>query len=512
MKRPNILLIVSDQERQRDWLPAGYPLPNRQRLIDGGLEFTNHYTHSSPCSPSRATLFTGQYMAEHGVTENSTGPNNPVLAYDTPTLGHMLRKQGYTTAFKGKWHLENTSTPNMDAYGFGDWEGDDRSWWGLAGTGTEFDGPIAGQAADWIQSHAEDDDPWFLSVGLVNPHDIMWFPIDQDWFWQREPEYTERARKRLNFRDWGRKDNLPAFPHELERWFTELPENFHDDLHTKPEVHRRWMTQMVKLGSPGVMERDDTDIWLRQMDYYAQLHQLNDQHVGTILAAMDATNQWEDTIVIFTSDHGDQCGSHQLRSKGPWNYQETMRIPLYVVAPGVTTPGTQTNAMSCHLDVARTIAEFGGVDAADAPTLRGESLSPVFADQSAQIRDHVLFAQEWPWYSGVEHTRYASSGVFDGRYKYCRYYGVGGGNDAAGNKLTGDSMQFGRDASFDDHDHEFYDLHEDPHEMVNLAMDRSRREEVRRRFADLRALEDATYGADWINKAMAPSVATSNTL
>ena len=77
MNAPNILLIVSDQERQRDWLPDGFELPNRQRLIDGGLEFTNYYTHTSPCSPSRATLFTGQYMAEHGVTENSTGPQQP---------------------------------------------------------------------------------------------------------------------------------------------------------------------------------------------------------------------------------------------------------------------------------------------------------------------------------------------------------------------------------------------------------------------------------------------------
>ena len=71
MSRPNILFIVSDQERQRDWLPEGVNLPARQRLIDNGLEFTNHYTHTSPCSPARATLFTGQYLAEHGVSENS---------------------------------------------------------------------------------------------------------------------------------------------------------------------------------------------------------------------------------------------------------------------------------------------------------------------------------------------------------------------------------------------------------------------------------------------------------
>lgn len=493
MNAPNILLIVSDQERQRDWLPDGFELPNRQRLIDGGLEFTNYYTHTSPCSPSRATLFTGQYMAEHGVTENSTGPNNTNLSYDAVTLGKLLREQGYYTGFKGKWHLENVAEPNMEAYGYSDWEGNDKAWWGLAGTGTEYDEPIARQSADWIRDHAADDQPWFLSVGLVNPHDIMWFPVDQPWYWERDPEYTAKVRERVGGRDWGRKDNLPAFPHEVERWFTELPPNFDDDLYTKPEVHRRWMTQMLRNGMPGVMEREDTDIWLRQLDYYAKLHQLNDESVGKILGAMDETDQWDDTIVIFTSDHGDQCGSHRLRSKGPWNYQETMRIPLYINAPGITDSGTATDALSCHIDLARTIAEFGGVDVGDTPTLVGESLSPLFDDQSAKIRDNVLFSQEWPWYSGVEHVRYASSGIFDGRYKYCRYYGVGGGADAAGNRLSGDGMLFGRDAAFDDHDHELYDLQEDPHEMVNLAMDRAHRVDLRNRFAELRAHEHEVY-------------------
>jgi arylsulfatase A-like enzyme len=170
-----------------------------------------------------------------------------------------------------------------------------------------------------------------------------------------------------------------------------------------------------------------------------------------------------------------------------------MRIPLYVNAPGVTTPGSKTDSLACHVDLARTIAELGGVDVGDTPTLRGESLAPLFDDRSAKIRDYVLFAQEWPWYSGVEHTRYASSGIFDGRHKYCRYYGIGGGSDAAGNKLTGDSMLFGRDAGFDDHDHELYDLHEDPHEMINLAMDRGHRSELQSRFAELRAIEHETY-------------------
>ncbi len=164
MNRPNVLLLLADQERQRDWLPNGLELPNRQRLIDEGLEFTRYYTHTSPCSPSRGTLFTGGYMPVHGVNENCIEPANGELGTDADTLGKVFREQGYYTAYKVKWHLTFEAYPDMDAYGFSDWEGNDKSFWGQAGSGTEFDGLIATSAADWIRDSAPSDQPWFLAA------------------------------------------------------------------------------------------------------------------------------------------------------------------------------------------------------------------------------------------------------------------------------------------------------------------------------------------------------------
>ncbi|MEM9034487.1 MAG: sulfatase-like hydrolase/transferase [Actinomycetota bacterium] len=489
----NVLLVVSDQERQRDWLPADVPLPHRERLLAAGLEFTRHHTHTSPCSPSRASLFTGQYMAQHGVTENAVGPGNTELPTTATTLGNLLREQGYTTAFKGKVHLQATESPDMEAFGFGDWVGNDKSYWGLPGSGVEYDEPIALDAGDWIRAHADDGDPWFLAVGLVNPHDIMWFPVDQPWWHEANPTTGATVRAVLNAMPWGREENLPLYPFEIPERFTELPANFDDDLHTKPEVQRRWVYEMDRRQmAGGRLAADDSSAWLRQLDYYAHLHELSDQSLGHILAALDDADAWDDTVVIFTADHGDQCGSHKLRSKGPWNYDETMRIPLYVVAPGMTPPGSRCDALTSHVDLAATVAELGGVDLADSPTLVGTSLAPLFSDPGGSIQDHVLFAQDWPWYPGVEQTRYASSGIFDGRFKYCRYYGIGGGADVAGNRFDGPKA-FDLDADFDDFDHELYDLQEDPHELVNLALDRARRDELRRRFAELNALERVAY-------------------
>ena len=492
MNEPNILLIVSDQERQRDWIPDEFALPARQRLMDQGLEFTRYYTHTSPCSPARGTLFTGQYLPVHGVNENCIMPANGKLSTDAQTLGKLFRNKGYYTGYKGKWHLAPDAFPDMDAYGFSDWEGNDKAFWGQAGSGVEFDEPIARSAADWIHDRSNETQPWFLSVGLVNPHDVMWFPMDQPWYQQENAAQVKALKDRYATYDWGREDPLPAFNLPYEEWFTELPMNFHDDLHTKPDVHRRFMNEMSR--SNGYLDPKDHGKWIRLLDYYLKLHQMSDQSLSLILNALDDTKSWDNTIVIFTADHGDQCGSHGLRSKGPWNYEETMRIPLYVVAPGITKSGTVSDAMMSPVDLAATICELGGISKEEA-NLPGQSMLPIWSNPDETGREYVLFAQDWAWYDGLINTRYASRGIFDGRFKYSRYYGVGGSSTTRGTPIAHEKI-FGPDSHFDDQEHELYDLFEDPGELVNLAMDRTRRDSVKewhRRLLEAESKEFASF-------------------
>lgn len=490
--QPNILLVVSDQERSRSWLPPSVRLPWRERLRSEGLEFTNYYTHSSPCSPSRASLFTGQYLPQHSVVDNVIMPEHVELDPAIPTVGSILRDAGYRSSYIGKWHLSQATSPDMTAYGFADWEGNDRHFMGWAGTGVHFDPIIASNAAEWLRANATTSpQPWFLTVALVNPHDVMWFPIDQPWYQSVRPDDVRRARKVLEWAKWKEDDVLPLFADHYDEVCDELPPNFDDDLLDKPGTQRQWRWDQQH-GLWGYLDHDDRRSWLRHLDYYVKLHEMADVSLGTVLGALEETGAYDDTVIIFTSDHGDMCGSHGLRSKGPFVYEEIMHVPLHVRAPDVTQAGVQTTALGTHVDLASTIVSLAGVDPSSHPSLRGVDLSPVLADPTRSVRDHVLFAHDTAHTDHINQTRYAIRGFFDGTTKYARYYGVGGGKPGTGlwGKDPGRKL-YDVDAAFEDQEHEWYDLVGDPHEMTNLAHDHGRRADLRANFDRLLEYEAA---------------------
>ncbi len=494
--KPNILLVVSDQERHRGWLPPAVHLPWRDRLRSEGLELTQHYTHSSPCSPSRASLFTGQYLSQHGVVDNVIMPEHKELDPAVPTIGSVLRGAGYRSSYIGKWHLSQSATPDMTAYGFADWEGNDRHFMGWAGTGVHFDPIIASNAASWLRANAANAaEPWFLTVALVNPHDVMWFPIDQPGYDERHPDEVRRARKVLEWAKWKDDDVLPIFDTGYDEVCDTLPPNFGDDLLDKPAAQRQWRWDQQH-GLWGYIDPSDTASWLRHLDYYVKLQQMADESLGTVLGALEESGTYDDTIIIFTSDHGDMCGSHGLRSKGPFVYEEIMHVPCYMRVPGVTRPGSRSDALATHVDLASTICALGGVDPASQPSLKGVDLSPVLGDPDASVRDHVLFAHDTAHTDEINHTRYAIRGFFDGKTKYARYYGVGGGKPGTGlwGKDPGHKL-FDVDADFADQEHEWYDLHEDPHELVNLAHDGGRRADLHANYERLLEYERAEFSS-----------------
>ncbi len=491
MAKPNILMIVSDEERRNDWLHGKIELPAHQRLRDDGLTFNRYYTHASPCSPSRASLYTGSYIAEHQVVNNVSFPAHTALDPTIPTIASLLAGEGYRSSYLGKWHLSHAEVPPMTDYGYHDFRGNDMHYTGSAWSGRYFDPIIAGDAVDWLREHGSGHEPWHLTVALVNPHDIMWFPIDHPTYQDAHPD----QKKIFEFMKQLRLEGVPVVepPEDYDQLFDALPENFHDDLHTKPEIQRAWRQVRNTEHMVGSMDLIDERAWLRQLDYYAYLHGELDRNLQRILDVLDELGLYDDTVIAYTSDHGDACGSHGLRAKLPCVYEEVMGVPLIVKARGLTKPGTTTNALATHVDLATTLCSLGGVDPDTAPTLSGVDLTPALADPSATPRDHVFFAQDAAQSELLANTRYALRGFFDGTTKYARYYGIGGGIDRRGNPDPKPKL-YDTDAAFEDHDHEWYNLDEDPHELVNLANDRGQRAQLRANFARLLEIEKAELG------------------
>ena len=497
-KQPNIVMIVSDEERRNGWLDGKVDLPAHARLRSDGVSFNHYYTHTSPCSPSRASLYSGRYLPQHGVVDNVSFPAHTALDPSIPTIGSLLTDAGYYSAYLGKWHLSHAEIPDLALHGYNDFRGNDMHYTGSAWSGRYFDPIIANDAVEWLHTHADQQQPWILTIALVNPHDIMWFPIDHPSYQERHPsdaavfEYMRKLRL----------DGVPveAMPEDYPELFDSLPANFDDDLHTKPEIQRAWRHVRNNEHFVGNLELSNERAWLRQLDYYAWLHTKLDANVQRVIDCLDELGIYDDTAIVYTSDHGDACGSHGLRAKLPCVYEEVMGVPLIVKVPGLTRAGSTTDALGTHVDLAATICSIGGVDLDTATTadgvpvgetLSGVNLAPALADAAATgPRDHVLFAQDSAQSEMLRNTRYAVRGFFDGTTKYARYYGIGGGIQRDGTPAP-DSKTFDIDAAFEDHDHEWYDLATDPHELVNLANDRSRRAELRQNFERLLAYESA---------------------
>ena len=321
-------------------------------------------------------MMTGRYLPGHEVYDNTVFKWHKSLDPAIPTVGSALRDGGYRSSYIGKWHLTGGPTPPMDLYGYADWDGNDQHFMGWAGTGVHFDPVIADSAARWLDVNGGQADPWFLTVALVNPHDVMWFPMDQPGYQADHPEELEATEALLAAAQWKDGEAVPAFTEDYDDVVDHLPENFEDDLLTKPACHRQWRWDQQHWLA-GTIDPTDRESWRRQLDYYVRLHQLADESLGKVLAALERSGAWDDTVVIFTSDHGDMCGSHGLRSKGPFVYDEIMQVPCYVkpAAGAPVAAGSRSESLSSHVDLARTICSFAGVDAD--PGFQGVDLNPL---------------------------------------------------------------------------------------------------------------------------------------
>ncbi|MGA2470865.1 MAG: sulfatase-like hydrolase/transferase [Solirubrobacteraceae bacterium] len=312
--QPNILVIVVDQMRLPRWFgAAGYVTqlpPNLARLRQAGVSFARHYTASNDCSPARSALLTGLHTHQTGCLITGASTLQPAFG----TWGSMLREQGYATYWYGKWHLtrgdhhwtKHDGARALERYGFAG--GTYPSPNGAPGQGWAADGHIAGQFADWFAA-AGGDGPWCTTVSFVNPHDISW--------WYRWSELTPPESSAPSV--------IPRLPPNFE-----TPSQLH--ARHKPLVQRSLQeTSDLSFGDVPYGGRELLPSWLPFLDLYVKLQLAVDAHIGRVLDTLVSRPEVAaNTVVVFTSDHGEYGASHGLRGKGAGCYEEGINVPLIV--------------------------------------------------------------------------------------------------------------------------------------------------------------------------------------
>jgi arylsulfatase A-like enzyme len=526
-RKLNILLIVTDQERHGSLLPKGLRLPNRDRLYARATRFSNMNSISGLCSIARGNIYTGQHYQQNGVYENVPVPFAHDLYPDIATLGTMMQDAGYETAYFGKWHLTNLPRTDLgpngmralfQSYGFdvsnqsGEVEGPQQ--------GYAKDAYTATAAASYIRSRKGVERPWFASVNLLNPHDISFFLATR----RQYETYVN-----LPFADF---QLLPEPPDPLyqEDLGLALPPNFGSagDI-AKPAAHHLY--RIANDAGFGGIPEDDLDAWRRYENYYLNCLRDVDRQVGVVLDAMDASGGWSDTVVVFTSDHGEMSGAHGLRGKGNVIYRENASVPFAIIHPDSKTD-SDTPALASHIDIAPTLIEFAGVSSAvrteQAPWLKGHDLtmamgrgaertlsaagrggvlyqwdsrifgSPDAAQKAAEAFKHQGLVRAWKLFSGPVldglRNRHGMRGAFDGRWKFARYFRPN---------------QHNKPGNLDDlrklNDLELYDTLADPTELVNIAGRQEAEAELLRMSTLTNRLMDDEIGPDDVPELPGPS-------
>jgi len=503
---PNVLLILTDEERYALPHPDGFVLPARERLQERGVTFDRYYVASAQCSSSRSVIYTGQHMPLTEIYDNDAMPYIRPLDPALGTLGTMMRQAGYYCSYQGKWHLSRAykdpadprpTTDALEPYGFSefnDWGDLDGGAW----AGLKLDPVIAGQAVKWLRNRAPvvaAEQPWFLAVNFVNPHDVMSYDYGGRRVTAPPPNLAEAMVVRP-----------PAdIPLYRKVWDVDLPASVADDLSGAAPAVREYAAAMETMFGPV----PDEAAWRLGLSFYLNCTRDVDRGIEVVLDALVASGQADRTVVVFSSDHGEMAGSHGLRQKGNLVYDENFHVPLVVSHPDLPGGG-RTDALGSAVDLAPTLLDIAGVDEAGRaerfPALRGRSLLPALSGRP--VRDAVLSAVEivtpldngyWRSLGADDGPQRVQEGTLrpdwskrgflrgytDRRYTFGRYFSP---------------LEPNRPRTVErllaDNDVVLYDRESDPAEQTNLALDPAQRDLVADLSARLEALIDEEIGPD----------------
>jgi choline-sulfatase len=482
--RRNIIFFTTDQQQEPMWFPEGWEeenLPGLTRLRNKGVSFTRAYTNTAMCTPSRTTLFTGLYPAQHGnldtLSEGMTqSEEEHQLDPSLPNIATVLQAEGYDVVWKGKWHLSkgtehpdgSYSSDDISRYGMKGWNspdaGGDAKLGNYGGGRTNHDGRFldgttwqAPQGSpsdpDYIFTQADGPvnaeferesvmaflrhkianpggNPFCLIICMINPHDVLGCP--------GIPVASGGNGTYVEGGYFGRPDGSSPWSEPTGSRSISLPPTVNESLlqNHKPITQASFLASSAALGPVTTPQ-----LKLKYVNFYGNLMKLGDKHLSKILDLLDgidgtvvpqqATALRDCSWFIFSSDHGDMAMSHGgMRQKSFQFYEEVGRIPLVWSNPvDFPTPRVCSELVS-HVDFLPTLC--GILNISSAPyDFRGVDYSSLIRDPSAgPVQDSVLFTFDDIW-SGQDNAAFSNGisvapnrirAIRDKNFKYVYYF------------------------------------------------------------------------------------------
>ncbi|MFB9058243.1 sulfatase [Mariniflexile ostreae] len=397
--RPNIVLIMTDQHQAEALSIAGNSnvhTPNLDKLARTGVRFENAYVTFPLCVPARSSIFTGKLPHTIAVNSNKAGDNIMSAENKQTGLGNWMREAGYDCAYGGKWHAHEAEVSKGNGF--------DQ----IAGFG---DIPLAEKCIGYLKTRQENPQPFFLVASFDNPHNIC---------------------------EWARNEPLPygnITPVPVDKT-PELPVNFKKS-ETFPEALQFEQDTEVKV----YPTQNYTEADWRQYRYtYYRLVEKVDKEIGKIIDAIDDLGMRDNTIIIFTSDHGDGNASHGWNQKTAL-FQESIKVPFIINYKDMKIPkgGIHTALISNGLDLYPTLCDFAGIS--EPKGLLGKSVKALVENET--INNSRAFVVVETKFEGKNAYGTMGRALVTKKYKYVLYH-------------------WGKNRE------QFFDLENDPYEMNNL--------------------------------------------
>jgi choline-sulfatase len=432
---PNILLITTDQQFADVMSCAGsewVKTPAMDSLAERGVRFTNAYVNYPVCMPERYTMYTGRLPCQRHLADKDNKP--------TISLGNQARAAGYDTAYFGKWHIQDATFSETDSEfnGFDSYSGGK-------------DKSMTKNAIQYFSTHR--NKPFFAVVSYYNPHDIC------EW-----------GRKKA-----GRTDGIDMKNGEVDAdpplsQCPPLPDNFEiSGDESEAVVIRRTLDKDDVPNAQKMAMGFTADEWRQYRWAYNRLVEMVDGQLGDLLQALEDNRLDEDTVVIFTSDHGDGYGAHRWHQKSVL-YEESCRVPFIICYPGKGRKNeTDDRLISVGIDLMATVSDLVGAELPKGPYY-GLSALPFVLNENSKAPTHEYVVSE-------TEVRVTSRNTIEGRglrtpkYKY-HVWNQG------------------------DHREQLFDMINDPGETRNLAANpeyAAQLELHRKLFADWLSKTDDTY-------------------